>query len=45
MSFEIVKEFCRHPKYVLRYGFLNVTGLESLNTYRMHYEQFYVKYM
>ena len=29
---------------MLRYDFLNVTGSESLNTYKVHYEQFYVKY-
>ena len=29
---------------MLRYDFLNVTGSDSQNTYKVHYEQFYVKY-
>ena len=29
---------------MLRYDFLNVTGSERLNTLKVHYEQFYVKY-
>ena len=29
---------------MLRYDFLNVTGLDGLNTLKVHYEQFYVKF-
>ena len=29
---------------MLRYDVLNETGLDSLNTQKVHYEQFYVKY-
>ena len=29
---------------MLRYDFLNVTGSDSQNTLKVHYEQFYVKY-